>query len=402
MIYSFIMGIRILHVNIRNWKSNNYLLKCSLSNSNPDVILLNEISLSNNLIPKIRGYSCNFKCEERFSGVAIFVKHTYTHTHIDFKNNNILSIKLHTNIGPIYIITSYSPPRHHTIPTIEINHILNKNLPTLIISDFNARHPHFDNCTSTSQTNNFGKQLHSLCNSRNLSYLGPNFNTFRNNDSQGKPDLVLVNNQFRIFHHLISKGGGVGSDHLPIIFDLALHPIKVLCPPKLIIDKIDKLKFKELLSNDRFESLDGRDFHNIDSRMTEIVTKINDATVLSCPTRTNFTIQNYEFTIDIKVMLRTLQEAYANYFLFNNPNLHFINNLKNQLLIEINSHQKSQWRQLVETAAECYGDPASFWKKINMLRGRERVISQNLWLHHRISQPSLRDNQLKTLKRRLF
>ena len=68
------MGIKILHVNIRNWRSNNYLLKCSLSDSNPDIILLNEISLNNNVIPKIHGYSCNFKCNERYSGVAIFVK----------------------------------------------------------------------------------------------------------------------------------------------------------------------------------------------------------------------------------------------------------------------------------------------------------------------------------------
>ena len=75
------MGIKILHVNIRNWKSNNYLLKCSLADSYPDIILLNEITLNKNIIPKIRGYTCNYKCEERYSGVAIFVKRTYTHTH---------------------------------------------------------------------------------------------------------------------------------------------------------------------------------------------------------------------------------------------------------------------------------------------------------------------------------
>ena len=68
-----------MQLNIRNWKSNHYLLKCSLSKVNPDIILLNELSL-NNCIPKIRGYSCYFKCEERYSGVAIFVKYTRKHT----------------------------------------------------------------------------------------------------------------------------------------------------------------------------------------------------------------------------------------------------------------------------------------------------------------------------------
>ena len=167
------------------------------------------------------------------------MKRTYTHTHIDFNNNNnILAVKLFTNTGPIYIVTCYSPPRHNTIPTIELNHILNKNIPTLIIGDFNAKHPHFDNCTTLKQTNRFGTQLHSLCNSRDLDYLGPNFNTFRNNNLVGKPDLVIANKQFRIFQHVIGMGKGVGSDHIPIIVTISLLPIKVLCPPRVI----DKLK----------------------------------------------------------------------------------------------------------------------------------------------------------------
>ena len=246
-----------MHLNIRNWSLNNYLLKCSLFNVNPDVILLNEISINNNVIPKIRGYSCCSKCEERFSGVAIFVKRTYTHTYVEFDHNNILALKLFTNLGQLYIVTSYTPPRHNTLPTIQLNNILNKNLPTVILSDFNAKHPTFDNCNNITQANGRGKQLHSLCNSRNLNYLGPNFKTFRNNLSEGKPDLVLANNQFQIFQHRISKGGGVGSDHLPIILEISIQPIRILCPPKLLVDKLDKVKFKEKLSEDRIDSLDG-------------------------------------------------------------------------------------------------------------------------------------------------
>ena len=243
------MGIRIMHVNIRNWYSNHYILKCSLSKVNPDIILLNEISL-NNQIPKIRGYSCSFKCTELFSGVAIFVKHPHTHTFLEFNHDNILAVKLFTNMGPIYIVTSYTPPRHPHIPTIPLNKILNKNIPTVILSDFNAKHPTFDNCNNMTQANNRGKQLHTLCNSRNLNYLGPNFNTFRNQLREGKPDLVLANNQFQMFQHRISKGEGVGSDHLPIILDISLQPFRILCPPRLLVDKLDKTQFKQRLSSD--------------------------------------------------------------------------------------------------------------------------------------------------------
>ena len=66
------MGIKVLQVNIQHWDNNHYFLKCSLSNNNPDVILLNELSLKPNSIPRIIGYKCIYKCPGRFTGVAIF------------------------------------------------------------------------------------------------------------------------------------------------------------------------------------------------------------------------------------------------------------------------------------------------------------------------------------------
>ena len=34
------MGIKVLQVNIQHWNNDHYFRKCSLSNNNPDVILL--------------------------------------------------------------------------------------------------------------------------------------------------------------------------------------------------------------------------------------------------------------------------------------------------------------------------------------------------------------------------
>ena len=34
--------LRILEINIKNWKKNRYLLQCELPNINPDIILVNE------------------------------------------------------------------------------------------------------------------------------------------------------------------------------------------------------------------------------------------------------------------------------------------------------------------------------------------------------------------------
>ena len=106
------MGIKVLQVNIQNWDSNHYLLKCSLSNSNPNVIVLNEISLKANSIPKISGYKYLYKCPERYTGVAIFVKYIHKHFLIEFDNDHILAIRLFTNLGPINrpIVMCYPPP----------------------------------------------------------------------------------------------------------------------------------------------------------------------------------------------------------------------------------------------------------------------------------------------------
>ena len=106
-----IMGVKVLQVNIQHWDSNHYFLKCSLSNSNPDVILLNDLSLKPNSIPKITGYKCIYKCPERFTGVAIFVKYIFVIDHI-------LAIRLFTNLGPINIVTCYPPPPSQDLTTI--------------------------------------------------------------------------------------------------------------------------------------------------------------------------------------------------------------------------------------------------------------------------------------------
>ena len=110
-----IMGIKVLLVNIQHWDSNHYFLKCSLSNSNPDVILLNELSLKPNSIPKITGYKCIYKCPERYTGVAIFVKYIHKHFFIEFDNDHILAIRLFINLGPINIVTCYTPQDLTTI-----------------------------------------------------------------------------------------------------------------------------------------------------------------------------------------------------------------------------------------------------------------------------------------------
>ena len=174
------MGIKILQANIQSWASNRYTLLCSLSESNPDIILLNEISIPKDVKPKINGYDCYFNCQERFTGYAIFVKYSIKHFFFDLNNDNIGAVKIFTNVGPLIVSTAYIPPRFNCIPSLEINKILNYQLPSLFISDFNAHHPHFQNCSSNNKKpDSRGNQLMTIINSRKLSYLGPDFYTLQ-------------------------------------------------------------------------------------------------------------------------------------------------------------------------------------------------------------------------------
>ena len=371
------MGIKVLQVNIQNWDSNQYLLKCSLSNSNPDVILLNELSLKPNSDSKIPGYKCRYKCPERYTGVAIFVKYIHKHFIIEFDNDHILAICLFTNLDPINIVMCCTPPRFNHHPPKEINKILETNLSTVLIGDYNAKHAFFDNCPQ-GRTDTRGNQLYSLCMARNLQCLGPNFNTYRSNNREGKPDIILANNQFWVFQHLVSKGAAVGSDHVPMFLHISIFPIKVICLPRPVIRRLDEKLFQSLQKDDTFEDLDGKQVSSIDHTMGKITNNINNATALSCPTTHNKVISSYEFTNEIKDKFALLQTAYCAYFLNNSVPLHLINILKVDLLLDIKNHQSESWKQITNLAAEHFGDPQGFWRDFNTLRGGKKTAYLHL------------------------
>ena len=320
------MAITILQVNIQSWKANNYILKCSLSNHNPDVILLNEISTSTNIVPKIYGYKSLHKCAEPYSGVAVFVKSHLQFHFIEFETDgDLIAIKLFTVFGPIIIATSYTPPRIPSLPLIELNKILNFNLPTLIISDFNAVHQCFDN---GKVSNSRGKQLFSLISAKHLLFLGPTFSTYKQGTRRGKPDLILCNTQFQLFHHMIQEGEPIGSDHIPIILKIQTKPFLVLSENKINIRKMNIDAYKQEFQNITYESLDGKPFTSIDSTLDKIENDIRKATVKSCPLTKTKIIKTYTPNKEITAKLKLLQHYYNFYYSVGFPTIHEINQLK--------------------------------------------------------------------------
>lgn len=372
------MALTILQVNIRCWTNNRYLLSVDLCNYPPDVILLNETSATNNNI-KLQGFTTIQKCEERFSGVAILVKNTLQFTSIPLPENNTLAIKLFTSIGPIIISTSYVPPRQNSIPTISLNKILNFNLPTVFISDFNAKNPMFHNTTYRQVYGDArGTQLAALATARNLDFLGPYFYTYQSGRNRGTPDIILSNNQFRFFHHLITQGNHIGSDHVPIILKISLQPIKTVQSNNLNLNTLDIPKFKQQLCNDTFDDLDNKPVTVLDDVVQTIFSNITNATDSNCQHITIKPHQSYIPTPQIRLKLRQLQAANTSHFSLGYPSNVVLNNYKTQLLNLISLHKSKQWKLLVKLASDYWGKPDKFWKSIHKLQGGKFKTSSHL------------------------
>ena len=168
------MALCVLQINIKNWKKNKYFLQCELSNSNPDIILINETGEVPNNNLKLYGYRSITKSLGTFSGVAILIKYNIKYSEIPTTDQNTLAIRILTTIGPIIICTSYIPPRLPTLPILQYNKILSYNLPTVFISDINAHHPFLHNTRGQGDTKGdiaYSSVLHKINNVNSWGHL---------------------------------------------------------------------------------------------------------------------------------------------------------------------------------------------------------------------------------------
>ena len=370
------MSLNILHINIRCWKTNRYLLLTELCNYSPDIILLNETS-NTTLDIKIQGFRCLQKCNDHHAGVAILIKSSIQFHPIYTSDDHSIAAKIFTSMGPIIISTNYIPPRlGNYIPSITINKILNHNLPTIIASDFNAKHPFLHN--TNRQGDHRGQILHSIAQNRNLQFIGPFFNTFQNHLFTSKPDVVLANRQLSLFHHHLSKGRCIGSDHFPILIKLNIQPIKILISPKNKADTLNIENFKNALTNDTFQELNNRPTTDIDQYTETLINNISNATTNNCQQTRTIPFKQYTPTPQIKLKLRQYQAAYNYHLIHNVPHINTINRYKQELINLIELHRTENWNTLVNLAAECWANPSKFWSHIHRLQDSNKRMNTHL------------------------
>ena len=356
-----------MQYNIQHWFNNRYIFNVELSSHSPEVILLNEISTPPDTKPKLLGYQCLHKSSGPNSGVAIFIKNHIEYENIPLDDDNTLAIKLSTNIGKIIITTSYIPPRSPILPIISLTKLCKFKLPLLIMSDFNANHRYFYG----NSINPMGTSLYNFCINQNINHLGPQFHTFCNGRIKSRPDIILANQQFNLFHHLIIQGKAIRPDHIPVIIKIQTQPFKVLKPPKVVISKLNIDTYRSHLKDIQFNSLDGQHYTEIDTMITKVNTNIIEATELSCPKSKISIINSYNPTPFIIQKFKQYQSVIASYMKYGYPNINKVNEMRLALSNLIRINQQENWDLITKIAYDSYGEPKKFWKRFNQLKGNK-------------------------------
>ena len=141
---------------------------------------------------------------------------------------------------------------------------------------------------------------------------------------------------------MVTWGGAVESDHIPVVLHISLLPIKVICPPRPVIKKLDENKFHTLLKDNTFEELHWKHISVIDSAIEKITENIIVATTWNCPIKCTMIIKSNDFTYEIKQKFKRLQAAFCAYVYNDNIPLHLINTLKWDVILDITVHQLKQ------------------------------------------------------------
>ncbi len=136
----------------------------------------------------------------------------------DDYDTDFLAVKIETSLGPILISTTYLPQRRPNLPLTDMYRLLNNDVPTYIIGDFNGTHTQFGN----RDINKVGKSLVSLIIQGKMIHLGPHFPTYFSRNSSTNPEMF--SNKHHYLNSTCEPDEITTSDHLPIIFKLSTTP----------------------------------------------------------------------------------------------------------------------------------------------------------------------------------
>lgn len=359
--------IKILQHNVQTWSNKKFALSNIYNNIDPDIILINDHSLTNNSPLKIfnyHTYTCN-KENEPHAGAAIAIK-----SHIPYKlhdnfHSDMLAITIETLQGPITIGTAYIPPRIGYINYIDFHTLLNRPHPVYLFADLNASHPSLGNASA----NHSGKQLHSLIAQGKITHIGPYFPTLITHRSTTSPDRVLHNN--RAFHNIHLQPGPITpSDHIPIIGTISANPIQIPIRQRKSFFRANWTQYKEILSHHPVPSMPDPTLEEIDRYLENWTKLIQDATERAVPSIAHRIIPGIKPTHET-LLIQTQYQATLQHIATHGPSIALNRQLialRTQLQTAYQRLQTTTWQELI-TTLELQQDPKQFWKSVKRMLG---------------------------------
>ena len=128
---AIINTMKVLQSNLQHWQTNKISSYNIITTEGPDILLLNELGVTNNGLIKINGYKREQKniSNQARDEAALAIKRIINHR-----------IKIQTGIGPIIIPTMYIPPRKPIISRADFDTQKTHNSPVYAPGDYNGNH----------------------------------------------------------------------------------------------------------------------------------------------------------------------------------------------------------------------------------------------------------------------
>ncbi|KAF8789716.1 putative RNA-directed DNA polymerase like protein [Argiope bruennichi] len=275
-------------------------------------------------------------------GTAILIKNSLPHhptpiSSTSFENTSI-SIDL-PNGFHITLASIYRPP-HGKINTSELHRILNQISKSIVVGEFNAKHPSW----STGRSNSNGAVIHNFIASNNLIIIAPQEPTHFpiNAPSSSTLDFGIMCN--------IASGTSLNelsSDHNPVLFEIDIN-INLSALPKTIKTKNWSV-FSTIIQN----SIPGNPLiettQDIDDAITKftasIVTALNQASkakIIKGPPR------KLPPEIVDKIKLKNRWHKFWQ-MTFYPPYKLLFTKLQNEIREDINEYDNNSWKELLES-----------------------------------------------------
>ena len=364
----------MLQHNVNHWNNKKHELINIYRQYNPDIILINDHTITETQNIKIPYYDTyiinksNRQNNRDHRGVAIAIKNNINHRLLDDFTTDLTAITVETGQGPVTIATDYIPPTATYLNYIDYNSLLNRSNPVYFFGDINPNHPNF----GYRGHNPVGSAINLLMSQGKLRHIGPNFPTFLKHNSSTTPDIAFTNT--RVFHNIRLKPGPVtSSDHIPVIATITVNPITIPIIPRLQFTRADWDSYKQELQDLTLPDNAHPTKADIDRYLHAWTGKITLASTNHIPTLAHRIVPGVRPNNETNIVQQELNDIY-NTIVTYGPSLVLcrrLSFLKTQLR-RLYTQQHDQLNdQLIENI-NLETDPKKFFSGIKRLQGNEK------------------------------